>query len=227
MSALDDLSPQLSAYPDAIRAARARSGLTNEELAERSGVPYSTICKVQSGLQNVTIPQAAALCATLGITLDDIVRLSDVPPSGSDGELTQQIHDLQLERADRAGDLRVLQMQVEILTAQLHSYRHVLFSLLGLCVLLSLSLVVYLIMDANIPNAGFIIGGDFTFGAWVAVLMLCAGAYVMGRAWLRMSTRYAARAAAGPDTSREEMAALLRPLQPRPVRRDGHISKEG
>lgn len=35
MSALDDLSPQLSAYPDAIRAARARSGLTNEELAER------------------------------------------------------------------------------------------------------------------------------------------------------------------------------------------------
>ena len=43
MSVIDELSPYIRAYPKAFRMARARCGLTNEELSDRSGVPYSTV----------------------------------------------------------------------------------------------------------------------------------------------------------------------------------------
>ena len=48
MSVIDELSPYIRAYPKAFRMARARRGLTNEELSERSGVPYSTVRNAQA-----------------------------------------------------------------------------------------------------------------------------------------------------------------------------------
>ena len=63
MSVIDELSPYIRAYPKAFRMARARCGLTNEELSDRSGVPYSTVRNAQSGNGGVTIVQAAALTA--------------------------------------------------------------------------------------------------------------------------------------------------------------------
>ena len=90
MSALDELSDEISAYPNAIRVARAKAGMSNEQLAELSGVPYSTVCKVQSGLQNITLPQAAAIYATLGISLDALIGL---PESAEVKQLLQWARD--------------------------------------------------------------------------------------------------------------------------------------
>ena len=72
MSVIDELSPYIRAYPEAFRTARARCGLTNEELSERSGVPYSTVRNAQSGNGGVTIVQAAALARVLGLSIDEM-----------------------------------------------------------------------------------------------------------------------------------------------------------
>ena len=72
MSVIDELSPYIRAYPEAFRMARARRGLTNEELSERSGVPYSTVRNAQSGNGGVTIVQAAALARVLDLSIDEM-----------------------------------------------------------------------------------------------------------------------------------------------------------
>ncbi len=72
MSVIDELSPYIRAYPKAFRVARARCGLTNEELSDRSGVPYSTVRNAQSGNGGVTIVQAAALARVLGLSIDEM-----------------------------------------------------------------------------------------------------------------------------------------------------------
>lgn len=184
MSALEDLSEKISAYPKAIRAARTEAGLSNDQLAERSGVPYSTICKVQSGLQNITLPQAAAICATLGLSLDALVGLPDCRPAAASA------HEMELKLSDKAGDLRVLEAVNEMLTLQLKRLRSGLYVTMVLCALLAVGLITYMVIDARIPYAGLIQATGLSGGAWLFILLVVAAAVVMGGLLLRLSIKY-------------------------------------
>lgn len=190
MSALEDLSEKISAYPKAIRAARTEAGLSNDQLAERSGVPYSTICKVQSGLQNITLPQAAAICAALGVSLDALIGLPDLRPAAASA------HEMELKLSDKAGDLRVLEAVNEMLQAQLRWLRSGLYVTMAFCALLAVSLVTYMIIDARIPYAGLIQTTGLSGGAWLFIFLVIAAAVVMGGLLLRLSTKYTTQSAA-------------------------------
>lgn len=189
MSALDELSDEISAYPNAIRVARAKAGMSNEQLAERSGVPYSTVCKVQSGLQNITLPQAAAICATLGVSLDALIGLPDSRPAAANA------HEMELKLSDKEGDVRVLEVVNEMLASQLKRLRSGLYVTMVLCALLAVSLVTYMIIDARVPYAGLIQTTGFSGGAWLFIFLVIAAAVVMGGLLLRLSTKYTAQSA--------------------------------
>ncbi len=193
MSALEDLSEKISAYPKAIRAARTKAGLSNEQLAERSGVPYSAICKVQSGLQNITLPQAAAICATLDLSLDALVGLPDLRPAAASA------HEMELKLSDKAGDLRVLEAVNEMLQTQLKWLRSGLYVTMAFCALLAGSLVTYMIIDARIPYAGLIQTTGLSGGAWLFIFLVIAAAVVMGDLLLRLSTKYTTQSAANAE----------------------------
>ena len=106
MSVIDELSPYIRAYPKAFRMARSRFGLTNEKLSGRSGVP-PTVRNAQSGNGGVTIVQAAALARAGSVHRRD-VRCSQAGGGQQRAELEQRIRALELELADRNGEIRSL-----------------------------------------------------------------------------------------------------------------------
>ena len=191
MSALDDLSQPIAAYPEAIRKARLRAGLTNDQLAELSGVPYSTICKVQTGQQNITLPQAAAICAALSVSLDDILPLPQKRTSGP------EMHEMELRCSHQAGDIRALEAVGVLQAERIRTLKAFVYVLLGLCALLTVSLGVYMVIDSRIPYAGLIQATGLSGGAWLFLLLIIAAAVVMGGLLLRMSFKYTRESASG------------------------------
>lgn len=187
MSVIDELSPYIRAYPEAFRMARARCGLTNEELSERSGVPYSTVRNAQSGNGGVTIVQAAALARVLDLSIDEMFGAVKPEAERRRAELEQRIRALELELADRNGEIRSLRDGSGALRSELARRT---YALITVCSLLSAAIVGYLIWDFRLPNAGLIIGGNMSLAAWLVLLLVIAAAFVMGRCLLRMSSRY-------------------------------------
>lgn len=190
MSVIDELSPYIRAYPEAFRMARARRGLTNEELSERSGVPYSTVRNAQSGNGGVTIVQAAALARVLDLSIDEMFGAVKPEAEQQRAELEQRIRALELELAERNGEIRSLRDGSSILRSELTRQVYV---LIILCSLLSIVVVGYLIWDFSLPTAGLVIGGNISPGAWFVLLTVLIAVYVMVRCLLRMSPRYTGR----------------------------------
>lgn len=190
MSVIDELSPYIRAYPEAFRMARARRGLTNEELSERSGVPYSTVRNAQSGNGGVTIVQAAALARVLDLSIDEMFGAVKPEAEQQRTELEQRIRALELELAKRNGEIRSLRDGSSILRSELTRQVYV---LIILCSLLSIVVAGYLIWDFSLPTAGLVIGGNMSPGAWFVLLTVLIAVYVMVRCLLRMSPRYTGR----------------------------------
>lgn len=55
-----------------LKAARAALDLSQQELAEKTGVSRQTISAIEKGDYNPTIKLCLAICKTLGKTLDDL-----------------------------------------------------------------------------------------------------------------------------------------------------------
>lgn len=184
MSVIDELSPYIRAYPKAFRMARSRFGLTNEKLSERSGVPYSTVRNAQSGNGGVTIVQAAALARVLDLSIDEMFGAVKPEAERQRAELEQRIRALELELAERNGEIRSLRDSNDALRSELTRRTYS---------LMFFAVVWYLIWDFRLPNAGLIIGGNISLAAWFILLLVIAAACVMGHCLLRMSSRYTKR----------------------------------
>jgi len=65
--------PADAAFARALRAARRTAGITQQTLAERAGVPVGLVAGSEQGQRRVSIGEAAALAAALGVTLDEMV----------------------------------------------------------------------------------------------------------------------------------------------------------
>ncbi len=56
----------------AMKEARARAGLSQQELAERLGVSRQTVNAIEKGDYNPTIRLCIGICKVLGLTLNDL-----------------------------------------------------------------------------------------------------------------------------------------------------------
>lgn len=148
MSALTDLQPYLDEYPAKIRKAKNASGFTLQELSDLSGVPYNNICDTNAGrVKHPLLFYAAATCKVLNLSLNELVGLDDHPN-------TQRIHDLELEMARLKGDTKRLEEMNAMLTAQAARYRTIIFMMLGVCALLLVSVISYIVFDIQLTTAG-------------------------------------------------------------------------
>ena len=60
---------------DSIKKLRKQRKLSQEELAKKSGVTYSTLIKLESGVnKNPTIRTIQQIAAALEVTLDELTR---------------------------------------------------------------------------------------------------------------------------------------------------------
>ena len=78
---MDDVKARFGAT---LRSLRNRQQLTQEQLAERSGLSYKFIGEVERGAGNPTLETIAQLAEALGVTMGDLVGGSErtLPPSG-------------------------------------------------------------------------------------------------------------------------------------------------
>ncbi len=58
----------------AVAAERTRKGWSQAELADRLRWARSTVQRVETGERNITLDELPALCATLGVTLRELLR---------------------------------------------------------------------------------------------------------------------------------------------------------
>ena len=178
MSAIQELEPYISAYQGKMRRAKDASGMTLEELAERSGVSNSAVNRLYAGTQaDPKLFYSAALCKTLGLSLDEMFGLEQ--PTDSPSELQTRNHKLELENVR-------LTAANEMQRAQIKSTHAICYLLAFFCAVLSLSLIVYLVIDSQITDAGIIRGGQLSLLAWVLIALIVASIIAAGIAILRV-----------------------------------------
>lgn len=60
-----------------LRAERAAAQLTQQELADRSGLGYQTVMRLEKGERSPNVGQLAALCAVFGMSMSDLVERAE------------------------------------------------------------------------------------------------------------------------------------------------------
>lgn len=181
MSAIQELEPYISAFQGRIRQAKNDSKMTLEELTVRSGVSESAVRRLYAGTQaEPKLYNAAALCKTLNLSLDQMFGLNQ--PEGSPNDLVARNHQLELENAR-------LVATNEANKAQIKSTHTICYVLLFISALLAISLVAYLIIDAQIKNAGLIQGGTLSGLAWAFIALIAATVIFGAIAILRIIRR--------------------------------------
>ena len=201
MSEIQELAPNIEAFPELIRTARAEKKLTNEELSQISGVPYSLVCKVQTGERHPKLADGIAIMRALDLSVDQEfdIRQPDTAPSA----MQERIHELEVDNAVNCGDVaRLTQVndiyadQIDGLKAQNRSYKHWAILATSFAALLSLFLIAYLAFDFRIQDAGLIRHGNWTLAAWAVVLLIAAAigsCGVVGYRTLRETARLTKR----------------------------------
>ena len=172
MTATDRLLPFFNSYSEKVKRKRKEVGMTVRELSEKSGVPYSNVSRVNSGSQaNPLLYNEAAVADTLGLSLDELCGLK--PPEGSIAEIQEENRKLEFENVR-------LTATVETQRAQIKAIHAICYVLVFFCLLLAMSLVIYLVIDSQITDAGIIRGGELSATAWILIGLIVASVIAAG-----------------------------------------------
>lgn len=171
MLPIQELQPKFDEYPYKMKKARMDKGLTQKQLSDMSGVPYSAITKMATNNQDALL-NCAALCTVLDLSMDELFGLK---ASDSKAELHERNHDLEMNNVRRECDIKRLEELNAMLTAQAARYRTIIFMLLGVCALLLVAVVGYVIFDIQLSTAGlFQSAGTSALAILLGLIVLAA-----------------------------------------------------
>lgn len=172
MTSMEKLAPYFEAYSEKVKRRRNEVGMTISALSDKSGVPYSNVSRVNSGVQaNPLLYNEAAIADTLGLSLDDLCGLDHA--AGSQSELQERNYTLEIDNAK-------LTATTKAQAAQIRSIHAVCYVLVFFCLVLVMSLVVYLVIDSQITDAGIIRGGKLSIMAWAFIGLIVAAIIAVG-----------------------------------------------
>ena len=103
MSEIQELAQHIQDFPALVHKARMDKGITNEDLAELSGISYSAVCKMQSGERDPKLYDAVAVMKAVGISADQTFEIQ--PPASAPSAMRERIHELELDNAVSSGDV--------------------------------------------------------------------------------------------------------------------------
>lgn len=158
---------------DICREARNRQGMTNQDVADNSNVPLSSVQNFfASTSKTPTVNNSGNICRACGVSLDKYFGITpDVLPE-------EQIE--QMERDHKAELVTAnLEGRIEQLLKNEKRLRISLYSTVLLSVVLLFALVGYMMFDYNVPNAGLIQSGQASTAAWIVMILLAVGAGVI------------------------------------------------
>lgn len=163
---------------DICREARDRQGMTNQDVADNSNVPLSSVQNFFASTSKApTVNNSGNICRACGVSLDKYFSITpDVLPE-------EQIE--QMER-DHKADLVTanLEGRIEQLLKNEKRLRISLYSISVLAVVLLMVLIGYMVFDYKTPNAGIIQGGQTSTLAWIVIVLLAVGVGVIVSAFL-------------------------------------------
>lgn len=172
MTSMEKLAPFFEAYSEKVKRRRNEVGMTISALSDKSGVPYSNVSRVNSGVQaNPLLYNEAAIADTLGLSLDDLFGLDHAV--GSQSELQAKAHELEVENAR-------LTATNEVQRTQIKSVHSICYILVFFCVFLAMSIIAYLVFDAKVKNAGLIQDGRLSIAAVVFICLIVASIVTAG-----------------------------------------------
>lgn len=182
--AIEDSALFSEAFRERIREAKKKSGLTIDQVAEDSGVPKTAVIKLLSnGKVELKLNDCIALCRFFGLSIDEMYGLrAPAPAAETPREVLDCNRDLEIENAR-------LRASNEVLRAQIRSVHSIAYILLFISAMLAMSLVAYLVIDAQIKNAGLIQGGSLSVLAWAFIALIAAAVIFGGIAIARIIRR--------------------------------------
>lgn len=179
MSAIQELSEKIAAYPTRVKNAKNDLHMTNETLIELSGVSASAVNKLLANSQSdPKLYNSAAICKVLGLSLDELFSLA--PPSESDAALIARMHEAEVDAATARGESAALRETFTDTREYARRQARSSVTLAALCAVLAAVVLAYLLFDHSLINAGLIRNGEFTIAAWVLVALLVASFFVAG-----------------------------------------------
>lgn len=166
------------------RVAKEQQRYTLQDISDGAEVPIDTVKSVfsRSGKNtSPTINTMAPICAFLGVSIDQFCGMP--PVVVQDAELTKRLHAAEMEITRLRG---IVDKQTAIMSLQRKN--GIAISAISFAVIVAL-LVRLLVFDHSIPDAGLIINGETTLGAWLLIGGVAAVGVLLGVLLLRMAMR--------------------------------------
>lgn len=137
---------------DICRERKSALGITSQEIADKSGVPLSTVNNFfASASKSPALYTTAPICAVLGVSLDAYFGIGD--------HLTATEETLQAEKDGLEKRLSNKAETIEILKKSMRIRRHLIYNLVTVIIILSITIAALLIwcvyIDMHCLNFGF------------------------------------------------------------------------
>lgn len=170
------------------REARDRLNYTNQDIADETGIPLSSVKNFFAATSKAPSAISAGLiCKFLGISLDDFFGI--VPAENAEARLRRQLKETRIvSENQRLTEVNGLRKELD------KSRLSTILVLSFLCAVLSVALIFYIAVDFRIKDAGLIQGGEVGVGAWFIIALVGIAFGVMTSA-LFSALRYARRIA--------------------------------
>lgn len=169
---------------DICREARDRQGMTNQDVADNSTVPLSSVQNFfASTSKTPTVNNSGNICRACGVSLDKYFGITpDVLPEDQIEQMERD-HKAELVTANLEG-------RIEQLSKTEKRMRISLYSITVLALFLLMTLIGYVVFDYQLPNVGIIQGKQAITLAWIVIVLLAVGVGVIASAFLT-ALRYA------------------------------------
>lgn len=154
----------LEQIQDVCRERRKALGMSSQELAERSGIPLSTVNNFFAAASKLpSAATAGAICAILGVSMDAVYGIKEPP----DAALTRQLErereeyaqQLAHEREKNALLLDTIDAQQRTISNLQRSVRNLRSIIFALLVILTLVFIYGITLDILNPGMGLFRGG--------------------------------------------------------------------
>lgn len=170
------------------REARDRLGYTNQDIADATGIPLSSVKNFFAGTSKAPgLVYAVLICKFLGVSIDECFGIITI--ESAEARLRRQL------KEDHMNSENQRLTEVNSLRKELDKSRlSTILVLSFLCAVLSVTLIFYIVVDFRIKDAGLIKGGEVGAGAWGIIALVAIAFGVMSSA-LFSALRYARRIA--------------------------------
>ena len=187
MPEMQNMQPYFDAYQEKIKRAKNSSGMTLQELSDKTGVPYNNICTVNAGsMKQPLLYYSAATCKVLGLSLDELFGLHMTDDAKALAEamienqkLTKEVENNKAKNHQLAIENAKLTERVKRFKYASTIYRPLIFGLIGICAILLCAVIGYIIFDIQLKNIGLFKSSGLTvLAVFLAIVVVAAIALI-------------------------------------------------